>query len=213
MNGLCGKVHSLQDFLVSPFQADLLLISETHLTPLIINSTVAIPGFSLLRNDSGDSSKHGVCIYVKESLKFDRVDVSHVNCLSLRLSNLDLHVVAVYRPPSNSPEQNQSLLNFLLHSCADKEVLILGDFNLPSISWGDERTVSPSAADGAFLDMFNTIGLTQWVSEPTFPRSSNVLDLILTSEEDRIGRVGVSPPPPGCDHCSIFCEYEFDADV
>ena len=35
----------------------------------------------------------------------------------------------------------------------------------------------------------------------------------MTSEQDRVGRVIVDPPPPGCDHCSVYCEYLFDAEV
>lgn len=214
MNGLCSKIHLLQEFLVKPFQTDVLLITESHLTPLISNATVAIPGFVLLRNDSGDSSKHGVCLYVREGIKYDNVDASHANCPSLRLSKLDLYVYVVYRPPSNSSDQNQALTNFLLHNCADKEVVLLGDFNLPSITWNSNEPCggSPSLADVKFLDVFNTLGLTQWVSESTFPRSGNVLDLVLTTEQDRVGRV-VDPPPPGCDHCSVHCEYLFDAEV
>ena len=47
------------------------------------------------------------------------------------------------------------------------------------------------------------------VREPTFPQSSNVLDLILTSDMDRVGRVSVPPPLPGCDHCPTLLDYVF----
>ena len=105
VNGLCSKLHCIQDFLVKPVQAEILLLTETHLTPLISDATVAIPGFELLRNDSGDSPKHGVCIYVKEHIKFDRVDFTHINCLSMRLPDLDLYVYVVYRPPRILPNR------------------------------------------------------------------------------------------------------------
>ena len=192
----------------------MLLITESHLTPSVTDATVSIPGYELLRNDSGDLPKHGVCAFVEENLKFDNVDVSHANCLSFRLRHLNIYVYVVYRPPSNTPEQNQALIDFLVNSCTGKEVLILGDFNLPSISWRSQQPCGmASVADGMFLDMFSTLGLTQWISEGTFPRSGNVLDLILTSEQDRISTAQVQPPPPGCDHCSTHCEYVFDIDV
>ena len=212
VNGLSGKVQLIQDFLVDPFQTDILLITETHLVPLTNDASVVIPGFVLLRNDSGNSPKHGVCIYIRESLRFDKVDTSQANCLSLRLPRFGLYVFVVYRPPSNSAEQNQTLVEFLLSECADKETVLLGDFNLPSIGWGDTYG-SPTATDDMFLNTFNALGLTQWISEPTFPRSGNTLDLLLSSEQDRMGRVQVHAPPPGGDHCSVFCEYEFDGDV
>lgn len=214
INGLCNKVQLLQDFQVDNFLADVLLISESHLTPLITDATVAIPGYLLLRNDSGYTPKHGVCAYVKESLRYDKVDISHTNCLSLRLTNLGLYVYVVYRPPSNSHDQNKALTEFLIHNCADKEVVLLGDFNLPSIRWCNQQPLgTPLGDDEMFLDMFTTLGLTQWVSEATFLRSGNMLDLILTSEQDRVGRAEVHPPPPGSDHCSLYCEYVFDEEV
>ena len=214
VNGICNKIQIIGDTLVNSFQPGVLLITESHLTPSISNATISIPGYEVLRNDSGSSSKHGVCAFVKDTLRFDEVDVSHTNCLSFRLTKLNIYVYVVYRPPSNSSEQNQALIDFLVDSCAEKEVVILGDFNLPSVTWKDQRPCgSPSLTEEKFLDAFSSLGLTQWISECTFPRSGNVLDLILTSEQDRIGTVQVQPPPPGCDHCSIHCEYLFDVEV
>ena len=133
---------------------------------------------------------------------------------TFRLRHLNVYVYVVYRPPSNTQEENQALIDFLLRSCTGKEVVILGDFNLPSISWNNQQPGGMvSVTDRKFLDMFSTLGLTQWISESTFPRSGNVLDLILTSEQDRISTAHVQPPPPGCDHCSTHCEYVFDIDV
>ena len=63
---------------------------------------------------------------------------------------------------------------------------------------------------GCFFDAFLTVGLHQWVTEPTFPKSGNTLDLVLTSEPDRIGAIEVLPPLPGCDHCAISFDYVFE---
>ena len=38
---------------------------------------------------------------------------------------------------------------------------------------------------------------------PTFIYSDNILDLVLTSEGDRIGVVSVHPGLPGCGHCPL----------
>ena len=103
------------------------------------------------------------------------------------------------------------MLDFLADFCSDKEVLILGDFNLPSLSWdSDDVLMHATRSDRLFFEVFMSLGLDQWVAECTFPRSGNILDLILVSEHDRIGSVQVLPPLPGCDHCTTVCDYLFD---
>ena len=155
-----------------------------------------------------------MCAFVRDSIQVDEVDVTHPNVLSFRLSLFNLYIFVVYRPPSNSSQQNDALVDYLGQSCADKEALLVGDFNLPSIDWSSNQTlIGASTTDSKFVNLFDTLGLTQWITVPTFPRSNNTLDLILTTEPDRIGDVHVHAPPPGCDHSSIHCEYVFDTDI
>ena len=215
MNGLSTKVPTLQYILALHENTNILLISETHLTPSVNDAAVGIPGYRILRNDGGKASSHGVCAYVSEKLSVDNIDVSFPNVVSFRISTLDLYVCTVYRPPSYSGEQNALLLSFLLEKCVDKELILIGDFNLPTLSWSsvEHSHRGVSSTDAKFLDAFNTLGLTQWINEATFPRSGNTLDLIFTTETDRISEVEVRPPPPGCDHSSIHCQYTFDNEI
>ena len=193
---------------------DILLISESHLTPQISSAVVSIPGFDVLRNDSGSTAKHGVCAFVRDNLRVDNVDASHPNVLSFRITAVNVYVLVIYRPPSNSHEQNDALASFLTDFCVEKEALLIGDFNLPSLDWSSQQMLrTASATDLKFVNVFDTLGLTQWITSPTFPRSNNTLDLILTTDPDRIGDTEVRAPPPGCDHCSIHCDYVFDADI
>ena len=65
---------------------------------------------------------------------------------------------------------------------------MLGDFNFPGVDWqGENPAGNCNAMEQMFLNSFDEIGSTQWVNEPTFPRSGNTLDLILSSEADRVG--------------------------
>ena len=73
------------------------------------------------------------------------------------------------------------------------------------------RAINP--IDRSFLDSFISLGLTQWVYEPTYPRSGNILDIVLTTEPDRIGLLEVLPPLPGCDHSPTLLDYTFLAAV
>ena len=44
-------------------------------------------------------------------------------------------------PPSSSLDQDENLVSFISDSCVCREVIILGDFNLPSLDWTVENVI------------------------------------------------------------------------
>ena len=213
INGLSSKLHLL-NHTATVDRWDIICVTETHLLPKIADSFVTIPGYSLLRNDTaGSIAKHGVCVYIAEHIMTDSPCRPLPNTLSVHLTAYNVYCLLVYRPPSYSTVSNNSVLSLINDFCSDREVILLGDFNLPSINWLPDPPTASNATDHSFLDAFSSLGLHQWVREPTFPRSGNILDLVLTSESDRIGQVEVLPPIPGCDHSPTKFEYAFSLDV
>ena len=97
----------------------------------------------------------------------------------------------VYRPPSNSSEDDNQLSQFILYFSVDREVILIGDFNWPSINWGNARFFQGDfePTNQAFVDAFFSSGLSQWVTEFTYFRSGNILNLVFTSAINRIGDV------------------------
>ena len=210
LNGLCSKLSLLADYMrVS--KPNIVCVTESHLLEQISNSFVHIPGFALIRNDvAGSVHKHGVCAYVHESIMIDDVSTPLPNVLSFHLASFDVYIILIYRPPSNSPDDNDRLCSFISDFCTGKEVIISGDLNLPTLDWSsDNPSGASSPMERNFFDLFNSLGLTQWVTEPTYPRSGNILDLVLTSESDRIGQLQAIAPLPGCDHCPTVFHYIF----
>ena len=128
------------------------------------------------------------------------------NTLAIFLPDFDIYVIVVYRSPSNSQVENIEILTFLQSFCYGKDVVLMGDFNLPSIGWCDLVPVATSLSQ-LFLDMFVSLGLTQWVTFPTFISSGNILDLVFTSEYDRISYINGTEPLPGCGHVGILFKY------
>ena len=120
--------------LLNSNKIDLLGVSETWLTPSITDPFVSIPGYSLIRNDSPDlTRKHGVALYISMSFKFVRINCDIPNVLIVFLCVFEIYVIIVYRPPSNSLAENYALSNFIDGFCFEKEVMILGDFNLQEL--------------------------------------------------------------------------------
>ena len=153
------------------------------------SSFVSLPGFEFYRGDVlGNVKKHGAGLYVSKTLEHVQIDVELPNLVVVHLISLDIFVISVYRPPSYSREENTLLMQFLTDFSYGKELIVLGDFNLPSIKWpfGDSVEVYITPVDREFYGCFVECGLSQWVEFGTFVPSDNILDLVLTSELDRI---------------------------
>ena len=213
VNCLTNKVHFVRGF-ASGNGVDILGVGETWLLPDILDGPVSVDGYSVVRKDVlGSVRKHGVCVYVRSGIAYEVVECACPNVVVVRLLPSQLYVVIVYRPLSYTDQENHHLQSFLCQFCLEKEVVILGDFNLPSVDWcAVDVGRGVSSVDLSFLEVFLGLGLRQWVKEATFPSSGNILDLVLTTEDDRVGEVLVGAPLPGCDHCTVSCEYVFQMD-
>ena len=162
----------------------MLSVTETWLVEGVFSSFVDIPGYKFFRSDSPSGiRKHGVGVYVCELIVAVPVAVEVPNVLVLRLVDFGIYVVSVFRPPSNSVEENERLLSFIFDFSLGKTVLLLGDFNLPTLKWYQTGLPDGYIAplDQKFSDVFSISGLRQWVHEPTFLPSGNILDLVFTT--------------------------------
>ena len=141
---------------------NILGISETWLLPNVPSSYVDLPNYVFVRKDvEGLVYKHGVGLYILCKLCFTEVDTHTPNTLPIFLPALNLYVLIVYRPPSYTANENACLLNFLSDFCSGKEIVIMGDFNLPSIQWANDtpcRGFPPIELQ--FYHCFMALGLT-----------------------------------------------------
>ena len=188
----------------------ILTVTETWLSADVGTSFVGIPGFNFFRVDSPTGvRKHGVGVYISELIPAVPVEVVVSNVLVLYLAGLDLYVASVYRPPSNTVGDNELLLAFLGDFCFGRSILVLGDFNLPSLAWSPaglgDGYVTP--LDRQFFEVFSLVGLSQWVFEATFLQSGNILDLVLTSGDDSVYDLSTLPPMPGCQHVPVVFDF------
>ena len=97
-----------------------------------------------------------------------------------------------------------TLISVLLKLCLGREVVVL--IYLPTLDWSTDgsETRGARAIDRVFADNFVAAGLTQWVREP-----GNILDLILTSELDRVEDVRVLNPLLGFFHSAVVSDFFF----
>ena len=70
-------------------------------------------------------------IYIKRDIELEFLMVDCQNVVCIMLARVGVSVIMVYRPPSNSSEDNNHLSQFILNFSVDRDVILIGDFNLP----------------------------------------------------------------------------------
>ena len=127
LNSLTNKIASLGQWIVME-ELKVVAVSETWLVPEVLSSFVDLPDFQIVRGDTdSDSRKHGVALYVSNEVKYLTMEVDLPNVAAVCLSEYNVYVVAVYRPPSYDVVQNNALVSFLADFCYGREIILLGD--------------------------------------------------------------------------------------
>ena len=138
----------------------------------------------------------GILVYVTKEICAWKMVVpgcfEQIASLMLKGKNQELGIHIIYRSPNSSSDNDASLCDLIneLHG----SFVLISDFNFPGIQWKSGRTDSKSRA---FHEAFEDNFLVQHIDEPTHT-SGNILDLVISKEEDLIdhieyeGRLGKS---------------------
>ena len=102
-------------------------------------------GFVIIRCDRLDRIGGGVCIYLRDSICFE-IYLSYSNSvcelLIVKLSNPDLIIVLLYRPPSCTVTEFTVTMG-KLYDCISNlasplpNIMLLGEFNLLFMDWSN----------------------------------------------------------------------------
>ena len=183
-------------------------------------SELAIPGYNIISNNLNTNTR-GIVVYVKQDLicKQLNYDSSFSEFILLEIActeNTKLTVGVFYRSPSSTTDNDQKLFDLLNGLCAAKvrNLLCLGDFNWPNISWSTWTTVSRSGSEIKFIDTLRKNFLNQHVSKPTRSRGDDdphILDLVI-SNEAFIENIDMLAPVGKSDHSvlSIDCKMQIN---
>jgi exonuclease III len=187
------KVPLLQELALQNKYA-FIALTETHLHEDVFDAEISIKNYVIYRADRMGRSHGGVAVYLEQRLAVSaRVLTSFSNgtteLVVVYVGSLNLVIANCYRPPRTRFDTFEQALNILIGILENlpnqqTEVLILGDFNFPTIDWralivgvgvaADERNQAQR-----LMDMIESNFLTQFVLEPT--RSKNILDLIISN--------------------------------
>lgn len=206
---IMNKIDELELYLTQE-KPDLLGITETWTYEDVQDSEICVEGYTLLRKDRAIGDKirgGGVAIYIKNEISVTaRDDLTEANFPESIWCNIEIGgektlVGVCYRPPSNNKICDEAMYE-LITRASREHVLIMGDFNFPELDWEKSETLDDSHP---FIECVNDNFLFQGVIECT--RSSNILDLVLTSEENMIDNVSVGEPFGSSDHQIIRFDF------
>ena len=175
-------------------QYDILVFTESWLSPHISNDDIKLTNFSPpYRNDRDARQGGGVAIYVKEGLQSrHRPDLISGNieavCIEISVKGHKCLVSGFYRPPNtgtNYWDMIEATIDNMSNSTI-KELIILGDFNCDMSS---SRT-------NKITYLSSSYNLTQMIDEPTHytEHSSSTIDLVLVNKPENVLYSGVSSP-------------------
>ena len=119
---------------------------------------------------------------LQASRRFDleRVGVELIAIQLSKANNKPVIIYVYYRPPGFCSDGLLLLNNSLLSNQESNCIVLVGDFNLPSISWSDNHStpVNSGCADGELLcELIGDNFLEQFVEGPTH-LAGNKLDLL-----------------------------------
>ena len=211
-------------------QPDIMLITEiipkNQVNP-ITQALLDIEGYKCYLNfnpdecNLGASGIRGVCIYSKIALNVIEVEFSIEGCrdhawIEIPIGKGDSILCGcIYRTQSNDFDLNgcaQSTkgITDLIRTAYQRNtnLLIAGDFNYKNIDWDNDYAPSGQKHILDFIEALQNCYLFQHVTEPTRYRDnerSNILDLILSSEEGMVQDLSYHPPIGESDHvCLTF---------
>ena len=193
----------------------ILALTEFGASNNVKDSELGVEGYTLYRGNHSDGNGgpgRGAALYISNLLNHSAcpgLDDVAFDCSAwsiVRLTNSKTLLVGViYRSP-NSPEiNNQNLLTImeLAKRANCSQLVICGDFNLPSIEWNNWTCLDGETSYASrFLSAAEDWGWCQHVKSSTRFRNdqNSCLDLIFTSEQNMVNEVTELPPLGKSDH-------------
>lgn len=194
---LCSVVDSCD--------ADLIVLTETWLSAKVYNNELfhGTKRYNIYRNDRIDRSGGGVLLAVANtvvSYHVPSVCALEMTWVCACLNYKKWLFGVCYRPPTNNSMFSSMLhdsINQLIVRFPDSPIVLMGDFNFPSIKWTDNypSCIPFSTEASEFITFCSDFNLDQIVTSPTrvTSSSSSLLDLVLTTHPHTISSISYLP--------------------
>jgi hypothetical protein len=198
---------------------DIFALTETWLSESIDNSEISVKDYQLFRLDRNSQTKGGgLLLYINSCIPAVQItDSTYQNCrpetlwVTIKQKNAKpLLIGLIYRPPNQGASLDDKIIDQLRCMVAKSDVMIVGDFNAPSIDWELLSTASSNLFDNNLLNFTLDMFLVQHVDFNTRFRDGqqpSCLDLIFTKDEESLQNLQSSAPLGLSDHVLLSWNY------
>ena len=194
------KIKKMEDYVYERLSAGIytpfIFITESWLKPCITKKQAQIFGYNCYRSDRIYRERGGAALYIHKQFPVTNVkihDDGTNEIVACTIPNIKVIPICLYKPPDSSSESFSEALYFLssyldsIEDCISYNILLLGDFNFPEISWKDKK--APTESGKNLLRLLEKYFLSQMVSEPT--RENSILDLVITNNSNLIAHISI----------------------
>ena len=197
------KIDELTSYVVK-YNLHIIGVAETWLNDNVNNVEINLENFSVFRKDRSAvkvGKGGGVMLYIHNSIKvhdcqfLNKYKSESLWCKLVLGNGFETILGVVYRSPNADDAEVQELCN-AIRDASCKQVIIMGDFNLPDINW--ESLECHNSISECFMTLVQDTYLVQHVNVPT--RGDNILDLVLSSEQGMIEELKVIEHLANSDH-------------
>ena len=183
-------------------------------TPMAAEYNMKELGYELLENNMTTGRERGQIMYILKEMDAKQVYMEHSfeenMAATINLKGGDrMCIVLIYR--SQSTENTEELADLM--KCVSNKgfshLLMLGDFNYKTIDW--ELETSTNSKEITFLKAMHDNYLVQHIKTPTRQRGCDIptiLDLVMTNEEDMIGKIEHCSPLGRSDHDVLMIDFQ-----
>ncbi len=229
------KVYELNAYMHS-IKPDIILLNETWLKKSIKDhEVIEDTNYNVYRSDRSQFTHPadpnnpkkfrkfggGVLIAVRSNIEASIKRLSmrkgaEIIAIELDIGGNKYVFCTVYRVGTLGENNHESILNSIkpfYGGRKHKNVFIVGDFNLSSVSWpANEDNLGYNRIDRLFLNSFDELGLRQCVNVPTHCKGKT-LDLLLTNMASSVVNINVSEHSTICKSDHFPISFEVKANV
>ena len=185
---ICNKFNELVSY-IAVENPVIIALTETWLNSGYKHfiDEFSIPGYNLFHKDRTDRIGGGVLMYIKnshiisETFYLSTHEALYIKIRSNNDQSSSIKLILVYRPPNSSESFDVSLYNEIKSNVGTGNIVIMGDFNCPSVNW--DSFVCDSEGN-RLLTTMDDLFMEQLVNHPT--RYNNILDLVFTNNPNQI---------------------------